>query len=108
MRTLMRVSIPVEAGNNAIRQGGLERVVNDTMNRLRPEAAYFTTEKGNRTCYMVFDLKDVSDMPMISEPFFMELNASVDWSPVMNKDDLKRGLESLMAHQGQGQGMRRG
>ncbi len=97
MRVLLRASIPVEAGNNAVRQGNLERVMNDTMNRLRPEAAYFTTDKGNRTCYMVFDLKDVSDMPSIAEPFFQELHASIDWSPVMNKEDLKRGLETLMA-----------
>jgi hypothetical protein len=98
MRTLLRVTIPVEAGNNAIRQGTLERVFNDTQNRLKPEATYFTTQGGNRTCYLVFDLKDVSDMPGIAEPFFQELHASVDWSPVMNKEDLKRGLEALMAH----------
>jgi hypothetical protein len=98
MRTLLRVSIPVEAGNNAIRQGAFERVFNDTQNRLHPEATYFTTENGNRTCYLFFDLKDVADMPAIAEPFFMELNASVTWAPAMNPADLKRGLESLMAH----------
>jgi hypothetical protein len=96
MRTLMRVSIPVEPGNRSIKDGTLESTIQRTMERLRPEAAYFYSENGRRTCLMVFDLKSPSDLPTITEPFFMDLNAEVEMYPVMNLEDLKRGLSSMM------------
>jgi hypothetical protein len=43
---------------------------------------------------MVFDLKDPSEIPGIAEPFFMHLNAKVDFCPVMNAEDLQKGLEA--------------
>jgi hypothetical protein len=42
-----------------------------------------------------FDLADSSDMPPFAEPFFMELNADVMYAPVMNGDDLQKGLSKL-------------
>ena len=95
MRTLMKFSFPVETGNRAIKDGTLERVVGETITRLRPEASYFYPENGRRTCLLVFDLKNVSDIPSIVEPFFEELNAAVDVIPVMNAEDLKKGLGAL-------------
>jgi hypothetical protein len=95
MRILMRASFPVESGNLAIREGKFERLLGDTVSRLNPEATYFYPEGGKRTCLMVFDLADSSQMPLITEPFFMQMNATVEMFPVMNQDDLKRGLESL-------------
>jgi len=100
MRTLMRVSIPVESGNRAIKDGNLERTIQGAMERLRPEAAYFYPENGRRTCLMVFDLKSPADVPAIAEPFFMELDASVEMHTVMNVEDLKKGLSSMLEHQG--------
>ena len=41
---------------------------------------------------MIFDLKDPSDIPDIAETFFLNLNAKLDFSPVMNADELKNGL----------------
>jgi hypothetical protein len=62
---------------------------------LKPEAAYFLADDGRRTALMVFDLVDTSDIPSIAEPFFTTMNASVAIVPVMNADDLRRGLEKL-------------
>jgi hypothetical protein len=42
-------------------------------------------------------LKDPSEIPAICEPFFMNMNAKVEMSPVMNADDLKKGLDSLQS-----------
>jgi len=92
MRTLMKVTVPVEAGNKAILDGRLPRVVQSTMERLQPEAAYFFTDAGKRTSIMVFNLNDPSDIPSIAEPFFMELNAEVSFVPAMNAQDLQTGL----------------
>jgi hypothetical protein len=43
----------------------------------------------------VFDLKAASDIPRIAEPLFMGLNASVDFMPCMNAEDLKTGLAGI-------------
>ncbi|HTS39519.1 MAG TPA: hypothetical protein VMH84_03120 [Xanthobacteraceae bacterium] len=95
MRTLMRVQIPTDIGNKAIKDGTLSKVVQKTLESVKAAAAYFTTIDGHRTMIAVFDLKAASDMPRIAEPLFMGLNASVDFTPCMNADDLKTGLSSL-------------
>jgi hypothetical protein len=98
VRTMLRISIPVETGNKAIKDGTLERVMMGTVERLHPESTYFFPENGRRTCLMVVDLKTPADLPSILEPFFMELNAAVDVTPVMIVDDLKKGLGSMAEH----------
>jgi len=43
----------------------------------------------------VFDLKDPSQLPPISEPLFSKLNAKIQLFPVMNQEDLQKGLQQL-------------
>jgi len=43
----------------------------------------------------VFDLEDPSQIPSIVEPMFSKLNATVEMFPVMNREDLQKGLEQL-------------
>ena len=95
MRTLIRITIPVKSGNKAIQDGTLQKVIAESMERLQPEAAYFLTENGLRSAMYVVDLKDPSDIPSIAEPFFIKLNATVEFSPVMSADDLKAGFGKL-------------
>ncbi len=95
MRTMLKVSMQVEAGNQAIKDGKLPKIMENALQTLRPEAAYFFAENGLRTAMMFFDLKDPSQIPVIAEPFFMGLNATVEFTPVMNADDLKKGLASV-------------
>jgi len=44
---------------------------------------------------MVFDMQDSSLMPVISEPFFQNLGAQVTYTPVMNYEDVQKGLSQL-------------
>jgi len=92
MRMMMKVQIPVAAGNEAIRNGSLEKAIEGTMERVQPEAAYFTVEDGVRTALFFFDLGDQSQMPVIGEPLFMAFDAQIDMTPCMNGDDLRKGL----------------
>jgi len=92
---MMRVTIPVEPGNAAIKSGRLPQLMGEAMARMKPEAAYFTADNGARTAYFFLDLKDQSDIPVYAEPFFQELNASIEFMPVMNADDLKKGLSQI-------------
>ncbi len=87
--------MPVESGNRAIRDGTLGTVIQRAAERWKPEAMYFTTFDGRRTALMVFNLPDASDIPPFAEPFFMELNADVQIAPVMNGEDLQKGLSRL-------------
>ena len=95
MRVMARISIPVDTGNQALRNGTLGKIMQMAAERWRPEGMYFTTFDGQRTAFMVFDLPDTSAIPVFAEPFFMELNAQVDLSPVMDGDDLAKGLSQL-------------
>jgi hypothetical protein len=83
----------VEASNKAIMDGSLPGIIQTTIEKLKPEASYFHTIDGCRACEMVFDMKDPSEIPAIAEPFFTQLNAKVDFCPVMNADDLQKGLK---------------
>lgn len=95
MRTMIRIAIPVENGNKAILDGTLPKLMGETMGRLKPEAAYFYSDRGVRTAIMICDFNDVSDIPSIAEPLFMGMNAAVEFIPVMNADELKSGLSKL-------------
>ncbi len=96
MRMMMKVSIPVEAGNKGVREGGLPKTIMSFVEQWKPEASYFTATGGKRTAYFVFDMKEPSQMPIVAEPFFMELDAEIDCVPVMNLDDMKAGVGKAM------------
>jgi hypothetical protein len=93
MRMLVRATFPVEASNAALKEGRLENTLQTMIERLKPEACYFFAQDGKRSGFFVFDMKDASDIPSIAEPLFVQLNASVEFLPVMNLDDLRAGLE---------------
>jgi hypothetical protein len=95
MRVIARITVPVESGNRAIKDGTLGTVMQRAAERWKPEAMYFTTFDGQRTAFMVFDLPDASDIPLFAEPFFTALNAGVEIAPTMNADDLQQGLSQL-------------
>ncbi len=96
MRMMMKVSVPVEAGNRGVKEGILPKTVTNFVEKVKPEACYFTTENGKRTMLLFFDLQDPTMMPTIAEPFFTNLNAAIDIVPVMNLQDMKTGVEKAM------------
>lgn len=95
MRMMLRWTVPVEAGNDAIEDGTIAEVIQSMMETLNPEAAYFMAEGGDRAGMMVFDMTDPAQIPQIAEPLFLNLDAAVEFIPVMNADDLKRALASI-------------
>ncbi|MER5207504.1 hypothetical protein [Streptomyces sp. NPDC002825] len=95
MRMLLRVEMDTKASNEAIRQGSLLKIIEGTLDELNAEAAYFTVEDGCRTAYIFFELTEPSQMPKISEPFFMEVGAKIHYSPVMNPEELHKGIAAI-------------
>jgi len=97
MRMMMQIAIPVEAGNDAARTGAFGPPFQKILESLKPEAAYFTTgTSGERGGFIVFDLKDTSQIPAIAEPFFLAYNARVTFSPVMNVQDLANAAPGIV------------
>ena len=91
----MKVQMEVGAINELIQSGEMPEFMESAVGRIRPEAAYFTTEDGKRTAFFFFDLKEPKDLPSLAEPFFEAGRASIQVSPVMTVDDLKAGLKKV-------------
>jgi len=95
MRVMAKITVPVESGSQAVKDGSLGKLIQGSAERWKPEAMYFGACDGSRTAFLVFDLPDPSDMVPFSEPWFMELNADVDIIPVMSGDDVQKGMAKL-------------
>jgi hypothetical protein len=95
MRMMLKASLDTEKANDAIRSGTLGKLIQESMEQIKPEAAYFTADGGKRTAFLFFDLKDPSDIPSISEPFFLNLGAELTYTPVMNPEEVERGLAKV-------------
>jgi hypothetical protein len=96
MRMLLRVSIPVQAGNAAAKAGTLGSTVERLLADLKPEAAYFYADDSGQRCgTIVFDMQDTSQIPAVAEPWFLAFNAKLSFRPVMNAQDLAKGVPGI-------------
>lgn len=96
MRFVMEVSLPLEKFNAAVLDGSAGEKMGRILAELKPEAAYFTAVDGKRGGYLIVDLKNTSEIPKFAEPWFLNFDAKVSFSPCMTPDDLqKSGLEKL-------------
>ena len=89
MRFLLKASLPVDAGNEAAKKDGF-RAMQNILEQQKPEAAYFFSENGKRTCMLILNLDDPSQIPAIAEPWFLAFNAAIDLTPVMIPADLQK------------------
>ena len=96
MRMLLRVSIPVEEGNAALKAGTFGPTVQRILAELKPEAAYFfADDNGNRSASIVFDMQDPAQIPAVAEPWFFAFNAKVSFRPVMTPQDLGAAMPAI-------------
>jgi hypothetical protein len=92
---LVRVKIPVQAGNRAIKSGALSKVIQAFVEKARPEAVYFGLSDGARSAFVVMDMTDPATIPPLFEPLFMELDAELEMTPLMDMADVQKGLAAL-------------
>jgi len=95
MRMMMKVSIPVETGNDAVRRGSLGSTIQKILVEMKPEAAYFAEDGGQRTGYIFFDMTDSSQLPAVAEPWFLAFNASLTVRPAMTPQDLGNATPAI-------------
>jgi hypothetical protein len=93
---IMKVTLPVEPFNSAVRDGSANEKMQKILGQLKPEAAYFAEFDGQRCGILIVDLKETSQIPAIAEPWFLNFNAKVELHPTMLPEDLaKSGLENM-------------
>ncbi|GHA31180.1 hypothetical protein GCM10010372_33950 [Streptomyces tauricus] len=95
MRVLLKATMDTEKANEAIRSGKMPELMKEALDHLKPEAAYFGALGGRRTALLFLDMRDSSELPAMGEPFFTQFDADVEVSPIMNGEDLQKGLSQL-------------
>lgn len=95
MRFMLKVNIPVEPGNAAAKAGKLGTTIQAILAELKPEAAYFTDDNGQRTGFLFLQMQDASQIPAIAEPWFLAFNASISIHPVMVPEDLAKASGAI-------------
>ncbi|MCY0932395.1 hypothetical protein OTB20_40880 [Streptomyces sp. H27-H1] len=70
------------------------------MEKAEPEAACFGLHEGVRSCWIVFDLQDSSPLPSLMEDLFLQFNAELEVAPMMNAEDLAKGLAAMRSSSG--------
>jgi hypothetical protein len=97
MRMMLKANMDTATANELARQGKLGSTIQSILADLKPEAAYFTEDNGERTAFIFFDLADSSGIPAVAEPWFLALNARVTFRPVMNSEDLGKAMPGIEA-----------
>jgi hypothetical protein len=92
MRMLLKVGIPVEKGNESVKDGSLGQKMQAIFADIKPEAVYLVDSEGLRTALVFVDVAEASDIPALVEPFMHAFNASVELHPVMVPEDLGKGM----------------
>ncbi len=95
MRFMLKAVMDTEKANAAAKAGSLGKTIQGIVAELKPEAAYFTDDHGKRTAYIFFDMRDASQIPAVAEPWFMALNAHIEFHAAMNADDLAKALPGI-------------
>jgi hypothetical protein len=92
MRFLIRTRIPTEAGNKMVQDPNFMKNLEEYMNKVKPEAAYFMPIEGHRSAAFVVNMESNDEIPAVVEPLFQWMGANVDVIPVMNFEELKKGI----------------
>jgi hypothetical protein len=95
MRVIVRAIFPTEAGNRAVKDPNFIKNIQGFIENNKAEAAYFTPLNGERSGFFIIDMPSADMMPAIAEPFF-EMGARVEFQPIMNFEDLKKGLSAAI------------
>ncbi len=94
MRVFLKVSMEVEAANQAIKDGSLAKIVKDFAGAFKPEGMWFIALDGKRCMVAVLDLASTTQIPRLAEPFFAGVGAAIEVTPAMDLADLQAGLSA--------------
>jgi hypothetical protein len=92
MRFLIRATIPTEDGNKMVQDPNFLTKLEEYINKVNAEAAYFFEANGSRIASFIVDVQSADQIPVLGEPLFIKMGAHVEFHPVMSLEDLKKGI----------------
>ena len=95
MRFMVQFWIPTEHGNDVVRTGKIDKVMKKLGEEFKPEAMYFYPDEGIRAGAIFLQSDDPAIGAAIGERMWFGLQARVKITPVMNGDDLAKGLTGM-------------
>lgn len=90
MRVMVKITIPVDKGNEVTKAGKMSETIQSLLAGLNTEAVYLTLENGQRALYLFMNVQEAWELPEINEPWFLALNASIEIQPVVVPEDLAK------------------
>ncbi len=90
MRLMLTVRVPIDEGNELVKNGTLGENLQTILEDIKPEAAYLSVIEGARGGYFVVDVEDASQIPAVVEPFFLTAGATVQMHPVLTPEEFGR------------------
>lgn len=95
MRFLVQATIPVEAGNALVRDPNFSKRLDAVLASIKPEAAYFAVHCGQRTMFLIVDIKDAAHSPAIAEPLWLAFHADVKLTLLMDQADMAKATPAI-------------
>lgn len=96
MKMILRVTIPNEQFNSQIKKGTIGNTLEKILGDLKPDAAYFTLEDGERSILLIVNINKPNEYVRYAEPFFLEFNARIKYEIAMTPEELKSsGVEDI-------------
>lgn len=96
MKMLLRITMPNEPFNSMIKKGTIGNILDKIMSGLKPEAAYFTLDDGERSALLIVNINKPGDYVKYGEPFFLMFDASIKYEIAMSPEELKNaGIEII-------------
>jgi hypothetical protein len=93
MRLMMTFKIPTDAGNKAGAAGDIGAAIDKLIKDTGAYESYFYMKDGMRAGVLFFEESDQANLTRYNEPLMQSLSAEIDIIPVLNLEDLKRGLQ---------------
>jgi hypothetical protein len=90
MRMLLNVKFPHQPFNAAVKDGTVGPKLKNILEAIKPEAAYFTEQHGQRGAVLVVNVPDSSKVPALAEPWFLIFQADVEFRIAMTPEDLEK------------------
>jgi hypothetical protein len=94
---MLKFQIPKERGNELIKDPQFGEKMHQMMSDLKVESSYFTLVNGQRGGYLILNMNDASQLPVVAEPLFYWLNADIECFPVMKMEDLQKAGPAIEA-----------
>lgn len=95
MKYIMKVKMSRESGNENLRDPEFGKRMQDVLAEVNAEAAYFTTIDGLRGGYIIVNMDNASQIPAFAEPFYLWMDAEIEFFPVMTPEDLAKAAPAI-------------